>query len=434
MKYQRIIFAGICLLVVGFFALSFAQYDVSAQFVRAQFDSLNSSQNLANVGTGFSYQGYLEDGGEAVTDLCDFQFGLWDHPITGVRLGALQTVTNVWVEDGHFAVILNDGNEMIANPFDGSGRWLQITVRCPAGSGGYTELTPRQTLSAAPYAHTIRPGATISGTVPLGDGAINIRSSYDGIHIDAANGDGLFVDASSGNGLNVSSPDDNGVHVRRAINGMFVDQVSSNGVHISGADQNGMRVEEAGQNGIQIDSAMGNGVQVQGSDMLAGYFGGDVTITGVCNSCTLGIDGLNVGKEQLNPGDVVTVVGTEMVAGVLIVHVRQAQAGEALVGVVSGSAEITQLGDETAFVPQAGTVVAPNAYLSIITYGPAQVSAESAIAAGNRLTLGTSGNLRALQSVSVDGVQLAESAPTLGIALDSAENAGDEIWVFINPQ
>ncbi|MGD8398716.1 MAG: hypothetical protein PVG11_07655, partial [Anaerolineae bacterium] len=30
------------------------------------------------LGTAFTYQGRLEDGGEPVTDDCDFRFGLWD--------------------------------------------------------------------------------------------------------------------------------------------------------------------------------------------------------------------------------------------------------------------------------------------------------------------------------------------------------------------
>jgi hypothetical protein len=36
-------------------------------------------------------------------------------------------------------------------------------VRCPAGSGSYTNLSPRQALTAAPYALSLRPGAVVSG-------------------------------------------------------------------------------------------------------------------------------------------------------------------------------------------------------------------------------------------------------------------------------
>ena len=36
--------------------------------------------------------------------------------------------------------------------FNGQARWLQVTLRCPAGSGNYTILSPRQALAATPYA------------------------------------------------------------------------------------------------------------------------------------------------------------------------------------------------------------------------------------------------------------------------------------------
>ena len=39
---------------------------------------------------------------------------------------------------------------------DGNARFLGIRVRCPAGAGAYTTLTPRQELRAAPYALGLR--------------------------------------------------------------------------------------------------------------------------------------------------------------------------------------------------------------------------------------------------------------------------------------
>jgi hypothetical protein len=49
--------------------------------------------------------------------------------------------------------------------FSGAARWLQIAVRCPAGSGSYTTLAPRQALTATPYALSLRPGAQVVGDV-----------------------------------------------------------------------------------------------------------------------------------------------------------------------------------------------------------------------------------------------------------------------------
>jgi len=53
---------------------------------------------------------------------------------------------------------------------------LQIAIRCPAGSGNYTTLTPRQPLTATPYAlySQVAPWGGLSG-VPAGfaDGVDN---------------------------------------------------------------------------------------------------------------------------------------------------------------------------------------------------------------------------------------------------------------------
>jgi hypothetical protein len=108
----------------------------------------------AALGTGFTYQGQLKSGGSAYTGACDFQFGVWDDASIGAQKGVTQTVTSVSVTNGLFTTTLNGGNEFGAMAFDGNARWLAIAVRCPAGSGSYTALNPRQELTAAPYALT----------------------------------------------------------------------------------------------------------------------------------------------------------------------------------------------------------------------------------------------------------------------------------------
>jgi hypothetical protein len=50
--------------------------------------------------------------------------------------------------NGLFTVVIDFGG----GAFNGAARWLEIGVRCPAGSGSYTTLSPRQALRAAPYA------------------------------------------------------------------------------------------------------------------------------------------------------------------------------------------------------------------------------------------------------------------------------------------
>ena len=94
----------------------------------------------------FSYQGVLEDGTGPITDTCDLEFKLWDDPTAGSQIPPTVTKTGVPVTDGLFTVNLDFGGGVFA----GDARWLGIDVRCPAGSGGYEALSPRQPLSPAP--------------------------------------------------------------------------------------------------------------------------------------------------------------------------------------------------------------------------------------------------------------------------------------------
>ena len=100
----------------------------------------------APVGTSFTYQGQLKQSGTAANGSYDFQFSLWDAASAGTQIGSTQTLSGVTVTDGLFTVQLDFGSV-----FDGNSRWLQIAVR-PAGSGGYTTLSPRQAIAPSPYA------------------------------------------------------------------------------------------------------------------------------------------------------------------------------------------------------------------------------------------------------------------------------------------
>lgn len=103
---------------------------------------------LAELGTVFTYQGQLRQNGNPVNSNCDFEFRLYDALSGGAQIGNTQASSNVTVSSGVFTVGLDFG----AGVFDGSARWLGIAVRCPAGSGNYTLLSPRQAITATPYA------------------------------------------------------------------------------------------------------------------------------------------------------------------------------------------------------------------------------------------------------------------------------------------
>ena len=102
----------------------------------------------APAGSSFTYQGQLKDASGPVTGSCDFQLSLWDALTGGTQVGSTLTQSGVAVSEGLFTVQLDFG----ANAFDGNARWLEIAVRCPAGSGAYNPLAPRQPLTPAPYA------------------------------------------------------------------------------------------------------------------------------------------------------------------------------------------------------------------------------------------------------------------------------------------
>jgi hypothetical protein len=125
-------------------------------------DSPSAPQD--ELGPGFTYQGELRSGGSPITGYCDIQFKLFDAPSGPAQLGGTLTHFSLGLVEGRFTTQLNLGDDL----FDGSARWLEIAVRCPAGSGDFTTLIPRQPITAAPYAHSLRPGAEVVGAPSSG--------------------------------------------------------------------------------------------------------------------------------------------------------------------------------------------------------------------------------------------------------------------------
>ena len=108
----------------------------------------SSATSQIGVGTAFTYQGQLKKDGNPINSTCDFRFILYTADIGGSQVGPIQDKTGVSVTNGLFAVSLDFGS----GAFTGDARWLDIAVRCPAGSGTHSPLTPRQALAPAPYA------------------------------------------------------------------------------------------------------------------------------------------------------------------------------------------------------------------------------------------------------------------------------------------
>ena len=141
------------------------------------------------VGLDFTYQGYLTGDDLPIDGTCDFQFTLWDDPAAGAQVGPLVEQLAVPVGQGRFTTRLDFGNV-----YDGTALWLQVAVRC--GDPSYTTLSPRQALTAAPYAAatlSLR-GQPLSGVSPAAGQVLE----WDGANWTAATDDDTLYSAGTG--------------------------------------------------------------------------------------------------------------------------------------------------------------------------------------------------------------------------------------------
>lgn len=100
------------------------------------------------LGTGFSYQGRLAEGGSPANGVYDFEFALFDALAGGAQVANTVQRDDVSVSSGLFTTELDFG----ASAFSGDERWLEIRVRSGAETGAYTTLAPRSRIAPAPYA------------------------------------------------------------------------------------------------------------------------------------------------------------------------------------------------------------------------------------------------------------------------------------------
>ena len=109
----------------------------------------------------FTYQGQLLDDGEPANGSYDLRFTLADAPAQGHLIAGPLTNAAVAVRDGLFLVTLDFGG----SAFDGSPRWLEIEVRPAGPSAPFIRLSPRQPITATPYATlaaSLLPGAAVA--------------------------------------------------------------------------------------------------------------------------------------------------------------------------------------------------------------------------------------------------------------------------------
>lgn len=128
------------------------------------------------LSSGFTYQGVLNLGGVPANGAFDFQFELYDVSTGGVALVSPVLLDDIEVSGGVFSVELDFGTDV----FNGQQLWLEISAREGPLVGEYSTLSPRQKLTASPYAlnaldtvNTPVPSSGPDRMIVLGDDAVN---------------------------------------------------------------------------------------------------------------------------------------------------------------------------------------------------------------------------------------------------------------------
>jgi formylglycine-generating enzyme required for sulfatase activity len=135
---------------------------VSRALVPALFILGSELTNARAQGTAFTYQGHLNDGASPANGNYDLRFTIYDAVTNGNVISGPLTNAPTGVTNGVFTVTLDFGDGV----FTGPGRWLDIGVRTNGSVAAYSTLSPRQSLTAVPYAITA--GTAVSLAAPPG--------------------------------------------------------------------------------------------------------------------------------------------------------------------------------------------------------------------------------------------------------------------------
>ena len=214
-------------------------------------------------GTSWTYQGQLRRSGAAYNGTCNFQFTLWNAVSAGSQQGGTVQINSVTVLNGLFTVELDFGDA-----FRGEARWLATSVQC-SGDGGFTQLDPRQPLTATPYAQSLRPGARIEGGVALA-AALRASNTGGGWGLEGVGSPGVFGNSTGGSGVSGQS-------------------VGVNSAGVFGFNTTGYAIW--GRN-------TGTGTAIYGENTGTGYagkFDGPLTVTGTTTSPAIYAENIGTG-------------------------------------------------------------------------------------------------------------------------------------------
>ena len=381
-----------------------------------------------------------------------------------------ETDDNSTLPHGHLGEKWTGSQALEIDGSFGAPLYAPLALSNSAGSGIYV-----------PSAHFN--GLTV-GSVDL-NGLVVVDAKQHGVLVDTADGSGLFVSTAGAqgvylgivgkpskvkstvlkNGFEVAGAQDHGLWVGYAgqngieiweaeADGLLIDSAGRVGVHMGSTTSHGIYIDDAGGNGLEVNSSGNhglyvfdagvNGLEVYRANYWGAWFNQHIHVGGGCDGCVLLNFAINSSSQTLEPGDIVTIRGAQrdaFSAHPLLMEVAAAGIGDTAVGVVQGRAEIMVEPEVEGATPQerlapAEGAAKPGDYVTIITNGVAPVKASqlaTGIVAGTRLAVEAEGRVRALQTVQIDGVTVAESAPTVGIALEKPDDNG-LVWVLVNPQ
>ena len=285
--------------------------------------SLLLSCQVFAQGSAFTYQGNLNNNNVPGNGNFDFEFKLFDLLNTGFQQGATVQKLNVPVTNGNFTVTLDFG----AAVFSGAPRFLEISVRT-AGGGAFTVLTPRQPITATPYAiksatATAADGLSaacvgcVTGTqIQAGGAYINNTTTQQAganFNIGGNGAVGGNLIATGNVGVGTSTPGFK-MHVQGSADSLLIygqnDSADANAVGVAGSANNGfgiygttvggkgvvgrdfgasgygMQGIATSGTGVRGDSTMGRGVWGQ-SDTWQGVFGLSNSNAGVVGESNL---------------------------------------------------------------------------------------------------------------------------------------------------
>ena len=272
---------------------------------------------LSALGSSFTYQGRLSDGGSPANGSYDLRFILYDAESGGAQVGNTITKTNVAVSGGLFTVDLDFGTVVatvtpspaaspspsvsptataaatVVNAFDGNARWMEIAVRPGGTNGTFTVLSPRQSVSAVPYAFYAKAAGgfavplNAAGSTSGSAAALDVTQSGTGIAIagrrttgDSSTSPGVYgSNAGGGAGVQGESTYLNGIGVQgfgngaQGTGGKFTGPTSidlDGPIHVGGSNPTAFQITvnqgsnttcagSANDVGVLLDNALLNG-------------------------------------------------------------------------------------------------------------------------------------------------------------------------------